>query len=354
MLNPKTILHYLLLLVGFTATAQYTEVINSNRPGVSRSAFSVGKNVVQFEAGPYIVKEEHTPLKNEASGFGIDFAVRYGLVWEQLELNVEGTYQNDTFTDNRSASFPSETDRANFRYLTLGAKYLVYDPYKNRGEEKPNLYSYHANRKFKWSYLIPAVAVYVGAHYDAENNTYIPYTNPFTRPSYEGGFTPKVMVATQHNFNSGWVLVMNFAKDRIGSDYSDFQYIVTLTKAINTQWVLFGETQGIKSDYYADNLFRFGGAYLWSKNFQLDTALTFNTKDTPSVFSVNFGASYRLDFHKDPEADQDNGTDVLEEYERKANKKKKKKKKDEDSDDNPEDSGKRKKESQVIDFDDED
>ncbi|MGB6267840.1 MAG: transporter, partial [Olleya sp.] len=123
------------------------------------------------------------------------------------------------------------------------------------------------------------------------------------------------------------------------------------TKAINTQWVLFGETQGIKSDYYADNLFRFGGAYLWSKNFQLDTALTFNTKDTPSIFSVNFGASYRLDFHKDPEADKDNGTDVLEEYERKANKKKKNK--DEDPD-NPEDSGKRKKETQEIDFDDED
>ena len=128
-----------------------------------------------------------------------------------------------------------------------------------------------------------------------------------------------------------------FAKDRIGSYYSDTQCRVTLTQAINTQWVLFGETQGITSDYYADNLFRFGGAYLWSKNFQLDTALTFNTKDTPSVFSVNFGASYRLDFHKDPEADQDNGKDVLEEYERNANKKKKKKKnKDDDSDDNPE------------------
>ena len=67
------------------------------------------------------------------------------------------------------------------------------------------------------------------------------------------------------------------------------------------QWVVFGETQGISSDFYADNLIRFGGAYLWSKNFQLDTALTFNTKDTPSVFGVTLGASYRLDFHKDKE-----------------------------------------------------
>ncbi|PKG52871.1 MULTISPECIES: transporter [Olleya] len=351
MLNPKLILQYILLLASITATAQYTDVINSNRPGVSRSAFAVGKNVAQLEVGPYIVKEEHTPLKNEVSGFGIDFAARYGLVWEQLELNIEGSYQNDTFTDNRSSAFPVESDRANFRYLTVGAKYLVYDPYKKRGEEKPNLYSYHANKKFKWSNLIPAVAVYVGVNYDADNNSYVPYSNPFTSPNYEGGFTPKVMIATQNNFSSGWVLVTNFSKDRIGSDFSDFEYIVTLTKAINQQWVLFGETQGIKSDYYADNLFRFGGAYLWNKDFQLDTAVTFNTKDTPSVFGVNFGASYRLDFHKDPEADKDNGTDALEEYERRANKKKKKKK---DGDpDTPEDSGKRKKETQEIDFDDE-
>ncbi len=350
--HTKSLFKYLLLLVGFSAFAQYTEVINSNRPGVSRSAFSVGTNVVQFEAGPYSVNEDHTPLENEASGFGIDFAARYGLVWEQLELNIEGAYQNDTFTDLRVTP-SSSADRANFRYLTIGAKYLVYDPYKKRGEEKPNLYSYHANKKFKWSHLIPAVAVYVGANYDSDNNSFIPYASPFTSPNYEGGFSPKVMIATQHNFNSGWVFVMNFSKDRIGTDFSDFQYIVTITKAINQQWVLFGETQGIQSDFYADNLFRFGGAYLWSRNFQLDTGLTFNTKDTPSVFSLNFGASYRLDFHKDPEVD--NGTDVMDEYERKANRNKKKKKnKDGDDPDSPDNSGKRKKEIQDVDFDDED
>ena len=89
-----------------------------------------------------------------------------------------------------------------------------------------------------------------------------------------------------------------------GTDHSDFQYILTLTHSFDPQWVIFGETQGIKSDFYADNLFRVGGAYLWNANFQLDTALTFNTKDTPSVFSVNFGASYRFDFHQDKEEEE--------------------------------------------------
>ncbi|MEZ4797760.1 MAG: transporter [Flavobacteriaceae bacterium] len=305
--------------VGF---AQYTEVINSNRPGLSKSAFSVGTNVFQLELGPYIVKEKHTPLQYEVSGFGADFSARYGLLFEQLELNIEGTYQNDTFTDNRSA-ITLENSRANFKSVALGAKYLIYDPYKNSEEEKPNLYSYWANRKFKWKELIPAVAVYVGANFDTKNN-------PYTAVGVEG-ISPKVMLATQHNFVGGWVLVMNFLKDRIGTDQSDFQYLITLTKSINQQWVVFGETQGIQSDFYADNLFRFGGAYLWNKDFQLDTALTVNTKDTPSVFNVSLGASYRFDMHQDKEVDNNNS---VEDEAKRKNRKSRNRKNDFDEDGN--------------------
>lgn len=319
-MNPiKPTLILLLSLVTTQAFSQYTDVINSNRPGVSRSAFSVGTNVAQFEIGPYILKEKRTPATAfEVSGFGVDFAVRYGLLWEELELNIEGTYQNDT--KSYTSSLAAEDSRSNFKFISVGAKYLVFDPYKNSEEDKPNLYSWNANHRFKWSSLIPAVSVYLGANYDTK-------LNPYTAPGIEG-FSPKVMVATQNNFAGGWVMVLNLIKDRIGTDQSDFQYILTLTHSFNPKWVIFGEAQGIKSDFYADNLFRFGGAYLWGKDFQLDTALTFNTKDTPSVFSVNFGMSYRLDFHKDKEID--NGNSAEEELERKSrrNKGKKNKKKD--------------------------
>ncbi|GAA4808095.1 transporter [Litoribaculum gwangyangense] len=318
----KSILFFLVVLITSNVFCQYTDVINSNRPGVSRSAFSVGTNVAQIEIGPYMVNEKHTPLKYEVSGYGIDFAARYGLLFEELELNIEGTYQNDTFTDNRS-NIPFDNDRANFKFLTLGAKYLIYDPYKNSEDEKPNLYSWKANHSFKWKSLIPAVSVYVGANYDAKNNPYI-------APGVEG-FSPKVMIATQNNFSGGWVFVLNLIKDRIGTDQSDFQYILTLTHSFSPKWVIFGETQGIKSDFYADNLIRFGGAYLWGKDFQLDTALTFNTKDTPSVMNITLGASYRLDFHKDKEID--NGNSAEDEGKRRSNRKGvKKSKNEEDSD----------------------
>jgi len=323
---------FFLLLISTSSFSQYTEVINSNRPGVSRSAFSVGTNVIQFEAGPYIIKEKRTPFpENEVSGFGIDYAARYGFLLEQLEVSLEGTFQSDTKTITTSSS--RESKRGNFRYNTLGFKYLVYDPYKNAGEDKPNLYSWKANRKFKWKSLIPAVAVYAGANFDTKDNPYI--------GDQEGGFSPKGMIVTQNNFSSGWVLVMNFIGDRFGTDFPEFQYIVTMTKAINEKFVVFGETQGIKSDFYADNLFRLGGAYLFGKDFQLDTALTFNAKDTPSVFSVNFGMSYRIDRHQDKKIDNNTekkgkkvkGKKKKDPLEEGAKKKKKKKKRKTDFDD---------------------
>lgn len=324
-LIKKTLLLFF-CFIWISSNAQYTDVINSNRPGVSRSAFSVGTKVAQFEVGPYIINENRTPaVSNKVDGFGVDFSVRYGLLWEQLELNIEGTYQNDNIIFDNNIS--TEEKRANFRSLAIGAKYLIYDPYKNAENDKPNLYSWNANHRFKWKSLIPAVAIYAGANFDTKDN-------PFIANGIEG-FSPKVMIATQNNFSGGWVFVMNLIKDRIGTNQSDFTYILTLTHSFSPKWVIFGETQGIKSNFYADNLFRFGGAYLWSKDFQLDTAVTFNTKDTPSVFSANFGMSYRLDFHKDKISkgeDIDNGTSAKEEGKRRANrnngKTKKKKKSD--------------------------
>lgn len=327
----KSLKNYLFLaftFMAFSSYSQYTEVINSNRPGVSKSAFSVGTNVVQFEVGPYILNEKHQLQNTKDNSFGVDFAARYGLLWPQLEINVEGTFQS---TKRTYSSGINEDKYSNFKTLTIGAKYLVYDPYKNSEEEKPDIYSWKANHSFKWNQLIPAVAVYAGANFDTKDN-------PFTANGVEG-FSPKVMVATQNNFASGWVLVTNFILDRIGTDQSDFSFLITLTKSITDQWVLFGETQGISSDFYADNLFRFGGAYLWSRNFQLDTALTFNAKDTPSVFGVTLGASYRLDFHKDKE--EDDGTSAKDELERRENKARGKNK------------NKRKKENLDVDFNDE-
>ena len=79
--NTHKLIFTLVLCCQFTTTqAQYTDVINSNRPGASQSAFSVGTKVLQFELGPYLVKEKRSLYPNyEVSGYGVDFAVHYGI-----------------------------------------------------------------------------------------------------------------------------------------------------------------------------------------------------------------------------------------------------------------------------------
>ena len=147
----------LLILIAFTffisnkISAQYTEIINSNRPGDSQSAFSVGSNVIQIETGAYLLNEKHELLDNKVKGMGLNFMLRYGLILEELEIQVSGIYQNDQLT---RSTIDTKENRSNFKKFKIGAKYLVYDPYKNR-DDGPNLYSYWANNKFKWNSLIP-------------------------------------------------------------------------------------------------------------------------------------------------------------------------------------------------------
>jgi len=288
---------HLLILITFTffisnkISAQYTEIINSNRPGDSQSAFSVGSNVIQIETGAYLLNEKHELLDNKVKGMGLNFMLRYGLILEELEIQVSGVYQNDQFTDMRS-NIDAEYNRSNFKKFKIGAKYLVYDPYKNR-DDSPNLYSYWANNKFKWSSLIPAVSVYAGINIDGKNN-------PYTAHGIKG-VSPTFTIATQNNFSNNFVLINNLILERIGTDQNDFEYITTLTYAINSQWVSFIEAHGINSDFYAENMLKFGAAYLSNENLQLDASLIINFKDTPKIFYINFGGSYRFDLHKDSE-----------------------------------------------------
>ena len=306
------------LLLGPLLFAQYTDVINSNRPGASQSAFSVGTNVLQFEIGPYLANEKRKPYPSyDSKGFGIDFAAHYGFFKEALEVNIQGTYQSESRTYN--LTLPVETSRSNFKNLNLGLKYLVYDPNKNN-EETVNVYSYHANRGLKWRDFVPAVAVSAGVNFDTKNN-------PYTANSVEG-LSYRAALITQNNFDGGWVFVTNLIMDRMSSDQQDFHYILTLTHSFNPKWVAFAEKHGIKSDFYADNLMRFGAGYLFNKDLQFDTAVTLNFKDTPSILHINFGVSYRLDRHKDPTKNNDNISAKSKRKKMNRSKKKQKKRKD--------------------------
>ena len=276
----------LLALIGtFSLHAQHTDIINSNRPGESQSAFSVGQTVIQAETGVYGTTEDHALLETKTAGIGMDLALRYGAFFEQLEFNLEMKYQ----WDELQTPFQSQ-GRNDFKKLILGAKYLVYDPNKNY-VEKRNIHSWKANQKFKWRQLIPAVGVYAGANINF-NSIYL--------PENESSISPKLMVLTQNQFSGGFVFITNIIADRITSDYPSYSYIATLTKGFTERWSGFIENQGIKSDFYSDCLVRLGSAYLIRDNIQIDASFGGSFKNTPSIFVAGIGLSWRFDKNYKP------------------------------------------------------
>jgi len=293
--KTKKALILLAFVIPFLGLAQYTDVINSNRPGKAVSAYAVGKNVIQLEGGVLFEQQDHTLLNTESGIWGLDYSLRYGLLFEQLEINWEGTFQNQHIT---FLNFGTSENRTNFYRNRIGLKYLIYDRYKSPLRSKPNLYSWRKNYVFQLSNLIPSVSLYAGANILFGDN-----------PFYVGDPTisPRVMIATQSRLTPRFVLISNIAYDRIGSPFPEWNYAVSLSYAFrNPKWSTFVEHQGFKSDRYADVLIRGGVVHLLTEQLQMDVNLGASFKNTPSRIYISAGASYRFDFHKDePKAIED-------------------------------------------------
>ena len=260
--------------------SQFTDVINSNRPGESMGAFAVGKTIFQPEAGVSYITENHNLLDYETSGIFMDLDLRYGFLLEELEFIAELQYRDDTY----ETAFSSE-ERSALKHSIVGFKYLVYDPYKHY-KETVNVYSWRANQKFKWRDLIPAFSVYAGVNLNLFENPYTFYGDPKV--------SPKLMLIFQNQFMGGWVVVTNVFADRFTTDYPTLGGILTVTKSFNHRWSGFLEYQAYQSDIYADIVLRGGGAFLVNEDLQLDISVGKNFKDTPDILYGGIGVSWRF------------------------------------------------------------
>jgi hypothetical protein len=287
----------LLLCLPFTLAAQYTDMINTNQPGGSQGAFAVGKSVLQLESGVTIGKEKHSLLNTETDILNWDYSVRYGVWKEELEVSLMGSFQRNNVSYTLGSAYDDKF--SNFKSNTLGAKYLLYDPYRKRDLEGPNLYSWKKNNRIQWEDLIPAVSIYAGANFDFADNPLL--------ATPESSISPKVILATQNNFVGGFVLVTNIFADRITTDFPTYGYIITLTHATNRFFSVFVENQGFKSDFYADNIIRGGAAALINQDLHVDLSLSLNFKDTPSLFYGRIGVAYRFDMHDKDEYIEEKG-----------------------------------------------
>ena len=283
----------LLTFITLTLNAQYTDVINSNRPGESFGAYSVGTNVLQFETGLAFGKDNHvSPLIPDRTLFEYQYQIRYGLLMERLEVLLDGTFANAEDQLLRGGT-QTTSNFSNFKSNTLGAKYLLYDPNIKKEKDGPNLYSWKKNNLPQWSDLIPAVSIYAGLNLNFGDN-------PF---KFEGetNASPKAAIITQHNIGRKWVLVSNLIADKPTTDFPTYAGIFTLTHSIYARTGIFAEFQTYISDIYSDEILRGGVAFLAGKNLQIDVSGLVNFKDSPERWRAGIGVSYRVDMHDSDE-----------------------------------------------------
>ena len=329
-MNSK-LLYFIFLFSVFFCHSQYTEIINSNRPGSSHGAFAVGVNVFQLETGISGHTLEHSNLNNsKIDGLNFNYLFRYGFLNEKLEVFLDGNIITRNILDkNYINDYSTDLSETIIGKQTLGFKYLFFDPYKNKKWHGENVYSWNAGRKIKLTDFIPAISAIVGSSFNFDDriqydDLFFKVKQPLHPDLFNDGImrsinfyqpeqtiSPFIGLATQHHFKGRWVVVNNFFYE-LGlknptipsnvepNDYSKINYLFTITYNLqNPKWSIFGEFQTFKNKTYSDDLFKFGIANLTSKNSQVDLNFGGSFKTTPSYTYINVGFSQRFDWHKD-------------------------------------------------------
>ena len=278
--------------------AQYTDIINSNKPGFSESPYSVGKGIYQFESNIFLRNTSITNTFSKPQSLGVDILFRTSFFLDKLELNAQITYQKDKIAFKNiitSHYFTSGLSR-----MTIGAKYLVYQQtYKDKSKE---IRSWKRRNAFDITRLIPSVAVYLGMNTDFVNDIH-----------KTGSITPKVGVLLQQNLTQDFNVITNFYYDNIGTDFAQYSYIITLTQSFSNRWSAFFENQMVIQKYQNNINLGAGLAYLYNRNLQFNTSARLIFEGKTQGYYAGLGVSYRIDKHQDPFIEIDNKGKALKE-----------------------------------------
>jgi hypothetical protein len=277
---------FLAILIIFSfqqINAQYTEIINSKRPGFSESPYGVGTDVYQFETGLYYINSDNTAPYSYPSTFGGELFFRIGKFIEKLEVNVNVAYQGNEVLNPIGENYNIN----GISDLRIGAKYLVYQQeYTDKSKE---IRSWKKRTAFDKKRYIPSVGIYVG------------FLPNFLMTEYkDDGIGLKGAVLLQNDINDRLVVLSNLIVDEIMTDNMFYAYIITMTYAINQNWSFFIENVGkFQPDYAPEFQFGTGVAYLFSPNLQVDASIRTNFFDSYSYLYASTGFSWRLDRHQD-------------------------------------------------------
>ncbi len=281
----------ILLLVSFVfkSYGQYTEVINTNRPGVTIGAFGVSKSVFQIEYGFQGTSSKHSVKNYTANSNQYELDIRKGVLKDNLELFVNVRFtQSDSTINKFSKSYNRQV--SDLSELRIGLKYLLWDPYKKTNLGERNIYSWRANKVIRLQNFIPSIALWASTSFNLEDNSFM--NNPMVSK-----FSPAAGIITQSQLNDYWTLTNNvFVFNLLDKPAFYYDFRSSIIKGFkNSRWSIFIEQNTIYGDQYADLIIRSGIAYLSYENLQFDLYAGYNVKSTPRLLSVGFGGSFRID-----------------------------------------------------------
>ncbi|WP_166385128.1 transporter [Polaribacter sp. 11A2H] len=286
----------LIVFISSSIQAQYTDVINSNKPGFSESPYSVGTGVYQFETNVFYKKTSIEPTFSIPESFGTDLLFRTSFFLEKLELNAQVTYQKDEVAFNNI--FTTQYSTSGLSKFTIGAKYLLFQPeYTDKTKE---VRSWRRRHAFDKKRLIPSVALYLGVNTDEVNDIY-----------KTGSVSPKLGILLQQNITDRFNIVYNGYYDKIGTDFFELSYIITATQNLNYNWSGFIEHQAIFKNEQNNLNLGAGLAYLINEDFQINTSARFLKEGKSKGVYGSVGISYRIDSHSDSYTDLDDSGKVI-------------------------------------------
>ena len=274
----------LFVLLSQTLFAQYTNIINSNRPGFSESPYSVGTKVYQLETSLLYESTDIHPTFSKSQSYGIDFLFRTSFFKENLEFNLNLAYQNEQISFQNI--FNSSYYKNGIRKFTVAVKYLIYEQkYTDKSKE---IRSWVERNRFDFKRFIPTVAAYIGINTGVPDDIFV--------TKY---FSPKVGVLLQNNLSGDFNIITNLYYDRIGTELPEFSYIVTATYSFSPRWSIFIENQTLFDKYKYQSNIGSGIAFLYNRNIQINSSVRLLADSSTSGFYSSVGVSYRFDRHVD-------------------------------------------------------
>lgn len=303
------------LLVSQLSFSQYTDIINSNRPGISETAYAVGEDVIQFENGMAFdnLKNSNSDLKNNA--FENQLTVRYGKLKESLEFIANIDFRSQALT-----APGIDSTATGLRRVSIGGKYNFFTP--NLGYEKEVFLSnedvfHHPNSNRPWHPNSRKKKIYTGLakhSWKARNRFNMERLKPTLaglfklnipvgaeKVSGAEGFTMTAGVLAHNQLTGNWTVINNVIVDNIlaANNRMSILYVMSHTYSLERNISVFGDL--IYENVDSNNFFKFGtgAAYLFSKDLQFDASYRISLAKDIMGHNFMIGASYRIDNHKD-------------------------------------------------------